>query len=185
MVKTVGIVAGDEFCYGTFQAAFDPVIKHLHTGYDLDSLHTVHPTIMSPQDVIDTNLDTHICSVTFRASRNLSCKKMPPACSKQERRDIEEVLIRVFANMPSEFAHFRYCPLRGSCSQSDRTGDISEKDEAWLENLGLLPDMPESGLLLSAGVGRHWPDARGVFIDKDATLAGIVNDEDHLELVVL
>merc|ERR1711967_151932 len=42
---------------------------------------------------------------------------------------------------------------------------------------------PDSTLLLASGMGRHWPDGRGVFHNKGENLFVWVGEEDHLRIV--
>ena len=38
-------------------------------------------------------------------------------------------------------------------------------------------------MLLSGGMGRHWPDARGIFHNDEANLFVWVNEEDQMRIV--
>merc|ERR1711933_526683 len=38
--------------------------------------------------------------------------------------------------------------------------------------------------MLSAGIGRHWPEASGIFVNPSRTVAVWVNEEDHVRFVV-
>ena len=42
---------------------------------------------------------------------------------------------------------------------------------------------PDSTLLLSSGMGRHWPDARGIFANKEKTFLVWANEEDHMRII--
>jgi len=42
---------------------------------------------------------------------------------------------------------------------------------------------PDSTLLLSGGMGRHWPDARGIYHNNDQNLFVWLNEEDHMRVV--
>merc|ERR1711972_601374 len=42
---------------------------------------------------------------------------------------------------------------------------------------------PDSTLLLASGMGRHWPDGRGIFSNNEGNLFVWVNEEDHLRIV--
>ena len=50
-----------------------------------------------------------------------------------------------------------------------------EKEEE-LRSAGNLFQEPDSTLLLSGGMGRHWPDARGIFHNNDKNLFVWVNE---------
>merc|ERR1711962_1422580 len=54
MIKTVGLVAGDEESYELFAELFDPVISARHNGYAPDAK---HPTNMNPDDLSKTPID--------------------------------------------------------------------------------------------------------------------------------
>ena len=42
---------------------------------------------------------------------------------------------------------------------------------------------PDSTLLLASGMGRHWPDGRGIFCNNNNNLFVWLNEEDHLRIV--
>ena len=50
MIKTCGIVAGDEESYETFKELFDPIISARHGGYAADAK---HPTDLDVEKVND------------------------------------------------------------------------------------------------------------------------------------
>jgi len=54
MIKTCGIVAGDEECYQTFATLFDPIIDIRHGGYAADA---VHPTDLDVSKLSETVID--------------------------------------------------------------------------------------------------------------------------------
>jgi len=49
--------------------------------------------------------------------------------------------------------------------------------------MGNLFQEPDSTLLLASGMGRHWPDGRGVFHNDGSNLFVWVGEEDHLRIV--
>merc|ERR1719161_2902922 len=49
--------------------------------------------------------------------------------------------------------------------------------------MGNLFQEPDSTLLLASGMGRHWPDGRGVFHNDAKNLFVWVGEEDHLRIV--
>merc|ERR1712070_1064701 len=59
---------------------------------------------------------------------------------------------------------------------------MGEKEEQ-LRKKGNLFQEPDSTLLLASGMGRHWPDGRGVFHNNDSNLFVWVGEEDHLRIV--
>jgi len=42
---------------------------------------------------------------------------------------------------------------------------------------------PDSTLLLSSGMGRQWPDARGIFANNEKTFLVWCNEEDHMRII--
>jgi creatine kinase len=76
-----------------------------------------------------------------------------------------------------------YYPLRGSRSYKPKPNGMSESMEAQLRKAGNLFQEPDSTLLLSSGCGRHWPDARGIFFNKDKNFFVWLNEEDHMRII--
>jgi len=76
-----------------------------------------------------------------------------------------------------------YFPLNGSKSYSKKPDGMSTEKEEELRTKGNLFQEPDSTLLLASGMGRHWPDGRGVFHNNDANLFVWVGEEDHLRIV--
>ena len=60
---------------------------------------------------------------------------------------------------------------------------MSKEKEEELRSAGNLFQEPDSTLLLSGGMGRHWPDARGIFHNDDKNLFVWVNEEDQMRIV--
>jgi creatine kinase len=55
--------------------------------------------------------------------------------------------------------------------------------EESLRSCGNLFQEPDSTLLLASGMGRHWPDGRGIFCNDKRNLFVWLNEEDHLRIV--
>merc|ERR1719183_1931266 len=75
-----------------------------------------------------------------------------------------------------------YYPLHGSKSYATKPNGMSKEKEDELRAAGNLFQEPDSTLLLSSGMGRHWPDGRGVFLTKDRNFMVWVNEEDHVRM---
>jgi len=60
---------------------------------------------------------------------------------------------------------------------------MDAKKEEDLRTKGNLFQEPDSTLLLASGMGRHWPDGRGIFHNDAANLFVWLNEEDHLRIV--
>ena len=60
---------------------------------------------------------------------------------------------------------------------------MSKEKEEELRSAGNLFQEPDSTLLLSGGMGRHWPDARGIFHNEAQNFFVWVNEEDQMRIV--
>ena len=60
---------------------------------------------------------------------------------------------------------------------------MTEKDQEKLINDHFLFDKPVSPLLTSAGMTRDWPEARGIWHNKDKNFLVWVNEEDHMRII--
>lgn len=76
-----------------------------------------------------------------------------------------------------------YFPLNGSRSYGPKMGGMTEAKEEALRSRGNLFQEPDSTLLLASGMGRHWPDARGIFHNDEQNFFVWVNEEDHLRII--
>merc|ERR1712109_245070 len=94
MIKTVGMVLGDEESYETFKELFDPVIAKRHNGYpahgkqptnlDLDKLSKtkIDPTCTVPHEV-----GQYVLTSRVRTGRSVRGFKLPPSCGFEERQE--------------------------------------------------------------------------------------------------
>jgi len=183
MIKSMGLVAGDEHCFHTFRPLFDAVVA-LRYGVRWTVASSVHPTSMDPMQVSKESMDTsgrYVDSVQVRIGRNLSGLRFPPACSKEERREAERLLVGALLELNGGIAG-SYYPIAGSQSFVAQPGGMSEADEAKLKEQCAFFWKPDSTLALAAGLGRQWPDARGIFTSSQGDLWAWMNEEDHLRL---
>ena len=60
---------------------------------------------------------------------------------------------------------------------------MSEEDQDKLIDDHFLFDKPVSPLLLSAGMARDWPDARGIWHNENKNFLVWVNEEDHIRVI--
>lgn len=82
MIKTVGMVAGDEESYETFKLLFDPVIDQRHGGYPADAK---HPTDLDCSKLSAEAIDPegkYVISTRVRTGRSIRGIPLPPSCSK-------------------------------------------------------------------------------------------------------
>jgi len=182
MIKTVGMVAGDEESFTTFKALFDPVIDQRHGGYAPDA---VHPTDLDTSKLSDEAIDPdgkYVISTRVRTGRSIRGIRLPPSCSKEERREIERVLAKALKTLDGELEG-DYYPLAGSYSYADKPGGMTEEEENKMREDHFLFQEPDSTLLLASGMGRQWPDARGIFANNEKTFLVWCNEEDHMRII--
>merc|ERR1719321_1341424 len=100
----------------------------------------------------------------------------------EERRDLEAVSVKALLNMKDDLKG-DYYPLHGSRSYPPKPNGMTEEDEESLRSCGNLFQEPDSTLLLASGMGRHWPDGRGIFCNANRNLFVWLCEQDHLRIV--
>jgi len=182
MIKTCGLVAGDEESWEMFKDVMDPVVEGRHGGYAADA---VHPTDMDTTKISTRKVDPtgkYVETTRCRTGRSLRGFRLPPCNSFDERRKIEELIVKGLLQLEGDLAG-DYYPLPGSRSYAAKVGGMSESYGEMLRKGGNLFQEPDSTLLLSSGCGRHWPDARGIFHNKDKNFFVWLNEEDHSRII--
>lgn len=183
VARCVGAWAGDADCYEAFGELFDQVVEMCHgpqerTGGEAAGSYD--------ESVTDTQIDPsggHVLSVMAKSCRNLAGFRFPPACGREERREVENAVVAALSHLEGEELRSTYCPLHGSTSQALWPSGMSLEESRQLEQEGLLFGPPSSVEKLAAGIGRDWPDARGVFAASSRRVVAWCNEQDHLLLV--
>merc|ERR1719487_1982800 len=181
-IKTVGLVACDEESYDTFKALFDPVISARHNGYGADAK---QPTNMDIEKLSNTDIDPegkYVLTTRVRTGRSVRGFELPPTISFEKRRELEALCVKGLLSMEGDLKG-DYFPLHGSKSYPPKPDGMPEAKEEELRAMGNLFQEPDSTLLLASGMGRHWPDGRGVFHNDNKNLFVWVGEEDHLRIV--
>jgi len=181
-IKTCGIVAGDEESYYLFKELFDKVIEKRHGGYAPDAK---HPTNLDLNQLSKRKLDPtgkYVLTSRVRTGRSIKGTRLPPACSFEERRELESLIVKGLLSLQG-ILKGDYFPLNGSQSYAPKPGGMSKEKQEELLKKGNLFQEPDSTLLLSSGCGRHWPDARGIFHNEAANCFVWVNEEDQMRIV--
>merc|ERR1712131_511430 len=182
MIKTCGLVAGDEECFELFREFFEPVISARHNGYARDAK---HPTDLDVSKLSNTKIDptgNYVLTTRCRTGRSVRGFRLPPCCDFEERRKLEDIIVKSLLSLQGDL-HGDYFPLHGSQSSAHKPNGMSLEKEDELRTNGNLFQEPDSTLLLSSGCGRHWPDARGIYHNNDANLFVWVNEEDQMRIV--
>jgi creatine kinase len=181
-IKTVGLVAGDEESYTVFKELFDPIITARHNGYAVDA---VQPTDLDIGKLSSSDTDPYnkyVLTSRVRTGRSVRGFKLPPVISFEDRRRLEDVVVKALCGMEGDLKG-DYFPLHGSQSYAPKPGGMSEAEEEGFRAVGNLFQEPDSTLLLASGMGRHWPDGRGIFCNDARNLFVWMNEEDHMRIV--
>jgi len=181
-IKTVGMTACDEESYEVFKELFDPVNSARHGGYAADA---IQPTNLDTSQLLDTDIDPegkYVLTTRVRTGRSIKGYQLPPTISFEDRRKLEALAVKALLSMEGDLKG-DYFPLNGSKSYALKPTGMSEEKEGQLRSCGNLFQEPDSTLLLASGMGRHWPDGRGVFENEGKNLFVWVGEEDHLRIV--
>merc|ERR1711865_973652 len=181
-IKTVGMTACDEESYEVFKELFDPVNSARHGGYAADA---IQPTNLDTSQLLDTDIDPegkYVLTTRVRTGRSIKGYQLPPTISFEDRRKLEALAVKALLAMEGDLKG-DYFPLNGSKSYAPKPNGMTEEKEGQLRSCGNLFQEPDSTLLLASGMGRHWPDGRGVFENKLKNLFVWVGEEDHLRIV--
>merc|ERR1719174_3487924 len=182
MIKTVGMTAGDEDSYEVFKELFDPVIDIRHGGYAPDAK---HPTDLDVSKLSTTAIDPtgkYVISTRVRTGRSIRGLRLPPCCAKSERREVERLMAKALLGLDGELKG-DYYPLAYSYSFGAKPGGMSPEEESSMREEHFLFQEPDSTLLLASGMGRHWPDARGIFANEKKNFLVWTNEEDHTRII--
>ena len=154
-----------------FADLLDPVIEARHNGYSKDAR---HKTDLNPENLVGgDDLDPDfVLSSRVRTGRSIRGLALPPYCTRAERREVEKVVVEALDTLTGNLQG-KYYPLNKMTPQ--------EQDQ--LIDDHFLFDKPVSPLLLSAGMARDWPDARGIWHNSEKTVLVWVNEEDHTRVI--
>merc|ERR550537_733439 len=176
------MTAGDEESYDVFKELFDPVIDIRHGGYKPDAM---HPTDLDTSKLSSTVIDPsgkYVISTRVRTGGSIRGMRLPPTCSKNERREVERILAKSLLSLGGELKG-DYYPLAYSQSYIPKPGGMTMAEEEKMREEHFLFQEPDSTLLLASGMGRHWPDARGIFANDAKNFLVWCNEEDHTRII--
>lgn len=166
--QSVGVYAGDHDCYKDFKDFIHPVVLDYHglkEGF-------THQSDMDPKKLDGKPpADAQIHSTRIRVGRNIEGFGLSPGITKEQRQEMEQLMIKAFQSLEGEFAG-EYYPLTGMKE------DVRQKlvDDHFL----FMSGDPN---LQIAGMEREWPESRGIFHNKDKTFLVWVNEEDQLRII--
>ena len=126
---------------------------------------------MTPEQA--AKFDKYVVSTRIRAGRSIDTLALPPATDRKQRRTVESLLVTALSSMPGDLAG-KYYPL----------GAMTKQEEQELQDAGFLFQKPTpNNVLANCGAGRDWPDARGIFHNKEKSFLVWVNEEDHMRCI--
>merc|ERR1719436_440764 len=133
----------------------------------------MHKTDLSLDGLTNCKFDEKfVRSSRVRTGRSIRGLAMPTYCTRAERREVVRILKEACSQLTGELA-----------GEYEDLAQMTEERQEELINRHLLYDKPVSPLLISSGMARDWPDARGCFLSKDNNLIVWVNEEDHARIV--
>jgi len=140
---------------------------------------------MDLSQLSDTDIDPdckYVLTTRVRTGRSIRGFRLPPNIEFDQRRKLEALAVKGLLAMEGDLKG-DYYPLHGSHSYGPKPDGMPEEKEEELRKMGNLFQEPDSTLLLASGMGRHWPDGRGVFHNEAKNLFVWLNEEDHLRIV--
>lgn len=187
-VRGCGIYAGDAESYQVFSNLLDPILEDWHHFRMIRSVQTGpapkkgalirrQVTNLNPGYVLRQRLDPsgeYILQTRMRVARSVKGFPFSPKISRQQRRELETLIKSCVEDFDDD-------ELQGNYT---RVMDMSNDQHDDLIQRHILFHDPDA-LALSAGNGRDWPDARGIYMDESESPEFMIwmNAEDHLRLV--
>lgn len=170
----VGITASEPAAYETFKDLMDVVLDGWH-GYKPTDSHTsdMNANNLKMTEAQAAKFDKHVVSTRIRAGRSIDTLALPPGTDRKQRRLVEKLLVKALDGMEGDLQG-KYYPL----------GGMTKEEEDLLQSNGFLFQKPTgNNVLANCGAARDWPDARGIFHNKDKTFLVWVNEEDHMRCI--
>ncbi len=164
----IGVYAGDKESYTTFAELFDPIIEEYH-GFSKESQHQ-----SSFEGLEAVELDPkgeYILSTRIRVGRNLEGFPLGAIISKEQRNEVERLVINALSNLEGDLAGVYY-PLYNM---------TQEVQEQLIKDHFLFKEGDR--FLESAGLNRDWAEGRGIFHNHNKTFLVWLNEEDELRII--
>ena len=177
----VGCHAGDAESWDDFQDFFYPVIEAYHTGFKMSEGEAILKSLGTPSERLDPekisaqllpSAQEKIVSTRIRIARNFSAFPLNPGGSIETRKEIIELLRKVYTGFESE-------ELKGDLYEHSAMSDEQRQ--------GLIDDhfLFRGADVMQAASGYHvgWPHGRGVFHNKEKTFVNWINEGDHIRII--
>jgi creatine kinase len=192
----LGVFAGDEECYKVFAPLLIPMIEDFHGISDRPSQSQPQNgtklaprrlsklrrqvTNLNPEYVLSQNPDPtgeYILYTRMRASRCLSGYPFSPVISRAQRRQVETILVECLEDFKKD-GYF--------AGTYNSVMDMTNMQHGEYKQRHLIFQDPTE-YTVAAGLGRDWPDARGLYLnnpDKPELMIWC-NSEDHFRIVAM
>jgi len=165
-----------------------PVICRLHGDAGHAGVELKHQWAKTA-NITDAQIDptgSQCLEVRVELRRNLRGLRLAPCCDRAERREAERLVVMGLVSMSlTDGITGEYYPLHGSTSFTPKPMGTPADEQVSLRSAGMLFDQPTAPGKLAAGLGRHWPDARGGFATEEKDLIVWVNEQDHLRAMAV
>lgn len=168
-----GVYAGDAESYAVFSALLDPIIESHHKSVKRAFRLQRFQTNLNPDSLLQQKLDSkgeYIMYTRMRLCRSVEGFCFAPCITRAERREIERLV--------------------KDCTSNWKGGYVSVMDMTNAQHDDLLRKRivfrEPNEYLISAGIARDWPDARGVYCDTWEGTPNIliwVNARDHIGII--
>ena len=167
----VGVYAGSHDSYYAFAPFMDKIIEayHGHKPTDKHISSMDYKALNCPPFPADE--DKMIASTRIRVARNLAAYPLGTAITRQERLEVENLVVSALNEFTGELKG-KYYSL-ATMTDADRKQLIADH---FLFKGG-------DKYLESAGLERDWPEARGIFHNDAKTFLVWVNEEDQLRII--
>jgi creatine kinase len=169
--KIIGLVAGDEESYEVFKELFDAVIDDRHKGFKTTDKHPI-PELDESALVGGLLDENYVRSCRVRTGRSIRGFCLPPAICRAERRHVEKIIVEALEGLTDDLAG-TYYPLKSMTPDQEKT----------LIEDHFLFQKPTGHLMVNSGAVRDWPDARGIWHNKEKNFLVWINEEDQCRVI--
>lgn len=180
-----GIYVGDAESYQVFSKLLLPVIIATHhkeatPPSRVRSLQRFQ-TNLNPGGLVTQRLDengSYILYTRMRLARSLRGFRFAPCITRAERRQVERLFVECVQDLQQDHPDGKYVSVM----------DMTNQQHSDLVRRQLLFPNPDA-YKISAGLGRDWPDARGVYLDTwtiDTDTPNLIvwcNNKDHISII--
>jgi len=167
----VGVYAGSHDSYKVFAPLLDKIIEDYHGHKKTDKHHSDmdYKKLNAPKFPPDE--DKMINSTRVRVARNLADYPLGPGVTRQQRREIEQKIIKATQSFQGDLKG-KYYSL-GSMTKDEQNQLIKDH---FLFKEG-------DRFLEACNINNDWPEGRGIFHNDNKTFLVWVNEEDQLRII--